>query len=88
MAVPHSQLGLAWVQLQGSAIPCHEVILKHQPLLPPPLQLQTFCFAIRNDLRKAEFNRQFPGWSCSVVSKSRGKVAAAGSLQSVEMEGK
>lgn len=52
MAVPHSLLGLAWVQLQGSATLCHKVILKHQPLLPPPLQLQTFCFATRNDLLK------------------------------------
>lgn len=52
MAVPNSQLGLAWVQRQGSATPCHKVILKHQPLLPPSLQLQIFCFAIRNDLLK------------------------------------
>lgn len=51
MAVPHSQLGLAWFQLQGSANPCHKVILKqnYQPLFLPQLQLQTFCFAIRSD---------------------------------------
>lgn len=91
MDVPHSQLGLAWVQLQGSANPCLKVILKqnYQPFLPPRLQLQTFCIAIRSDLLKESRTSQAVYRLVLFSSFQKwGKVEAAGSLQRVGMEGK
>lgn len=91
MDVPHSQLGLAWVQLQGSANPCLKAESKAEsPTLPSsPLQLQTFCIAIRSEaLKESRISQAVYKLVLFSRFQKWGKVEAAGSLQQVEMEGK
>lgn len=75
----NSQLGLAWVQLQGSANPSHKVILKQNtnPSFLTCCGFKHFVLPLQvTYLREAEFYMQFTGWSCSVVSKSPGWTLA------------
>lgn len=79
MAVPYSQLGLAWVQLQGSAN--HKVILKqdNHPSFLPRCSCKHFVLPLEvTYLREAEFYTRFTGWSCSVVSKTPGGEGGEG----------
>lgn len=75
MVVPYFRLGLAWVQLQGSAKPSHKVILQPNtnPSFLPRCSCKHFVLPLEvTYLREAGFYRQFKGWSCSVVSKAWG----------------
>lgn len=76
-----SQPGLACVQLQGSANLHHKVILKQSPgpSFLPHSSCKHFVLPLEvTYLREAEFYRQFTGWSCAVVSKSRGLEGRGG----------